>query len=208
MSVWTLATIRTLTRRVSGKFSPNQMIDADVNAAINNFYTRRLPKKINSSLFDGWFTAITTPNNDTIAVSTKYLELRAPFTINGHLHVLKEDPGLFYHRWPQSQDYGPSESYDCLLFNNTLILRPVPDAEYPIQAAALIAPDPMESDSTIPLNEDWGELIAYGAGIMILLQSGNYDAAAAASEVFRDLVGDEEATFLLQLGTQRSVPRF
>jgi hypothetical protein len=205
---WTLEEIRTRFRKLTGKLSNNQMTDAEINELINDFYTLTLPKSVSSPYLQGWWEYTCAAAEDEIVIADEYLILKSPFSVDGKIHTLEEDPYHFYRRWPETEIFAQSEPYRALLYGRTLILRPPPDGAYDLKAAAIIAPDPLSTDASVPLDATWGPIIATGAAIVDKVNEGDFDAANTLNTVYQSFKQVSDVPGYIQLGDNRSTPRF
>ena len=55
-----------------------------------------------------------------------------------------------------------------------LYLRPVPDAVYTIRIPAIIKPEKMDADTEVPVWDNWGAALAYGAARSALALYGGH----------------------------------
>lgn len=96
----------------------------------------------------------------------------------------------------------------CLFFENEFTLRPVPDSVYQMHMQGFIKPDSLEDDSDIPLQEEWGPLIAYGVSLEIFSDRGDLEAYNAHYPMLKRYETVALSRTIQQLGSQQSVPRF
>jgi len=67
--------------------------------------------------------------------------------------------------------------------NSQVILRPVPDEVYSIRVRTSNVPTALSSDSDVPVYDNWGPVIAYGASIDILR---DFDGPEVGGRLYRD----------------------
>lgn len=104
--------------------------------------------------------------------------------------------------------YSGNRPQGVLFFNNEFTLRPVPDQAYRILMQGYVKPVALENDSDKPLQEEWGQLIAFGAALDIFQSSGdteNYDRIFPTFKRFENVALGRT---IQQLTEQQSVPRF
>ena len=106
------------------------------------------------------------------------------------------------------QGYSGNRPQGCLFFNNQFTLRPVPDQAYQIQMQGYIQPISLTEDDDVPLQEEWGPLIAYGASLEIFEDSGDTDSYDRYFPVFKRFENVALGRTIQQLTEQQSVGRF
>lgn len=110
------------------------------------------------------------------------------------------------------QAYNPARPQGILFYNNTFTLRPVPDQVYVMTLQGFINQVQLSSATPgvtdLPLQTEWGQLIAYGASIEIFSDRGDL----AAYNNFYPLLKRYENVALgrtvAQYDNSQSVPRF
>ena len=106
------------------------------------------------------------------------------------------------------QGYSGNRPQGVLFFNNEFTLRPVPDQAYRILMQGYVKPTALSLDSDKPLQEEWDQLIAFGASLDIFQSSGdteNYDRIYPTFKRFENVALGRT---IQQLTEQQSVPRF
>jgi len=287
---WTLASIRTKVRRLSGRLSTNQLSDSEVLDYINEFYQETLLGELNLRELESWWEFNTSVNDESYSLTstTDYI-MGEPVYVFGTEVDFYRDPASFYKTYPQTYkeesvgtgdgstvvfsgtandipinpgtvviddgletftassgvltgDLGgtgtinnttgvwsvtfntaPDSGDDirlqyeywntgrpaaCLWYENELVLRPVPDAVYPVKLQRSKIPTSFSSDSDTPLYNDWGKLIAYGAALDILK---DYEGAAVAQRLepeYRHQLNIINRRNLKLLTGERALPSF
>ncbi|MDY0373588.1 MAG: hypothetical protein RBQ86_05685 [Candidatus Izemoplasmatales bacterium] len=205
---WTLATIKMKVRALTGRPSTSQLTETELLNFINNYYQLVFPKEAKPQELSDWFTVNTIANIETVAVDQEYLALFKPFMVAGEPHgiTVYTDINSFYRKWPLSQTFTYEQPRDILLTIPTLVLRPIPDAVYEIRSWSVKRPDALVNSSDEPLNQEWGQLIAYGTAIDIKQDNG--EDISGLVDMYNYLLLKVQEKKLIQMTQQRSKPRF
>jgi hypothetical protein len=105
------------------------------------------------------------------------------------------------------QGYEPSRPQGVLFYNNVFTFRPIPDQVYQITMQGYINQVQLE-DGESPLLTEWGQLIAYGASLEIMMDRGDVVAYNNLYPIFKRYENVALARFTQQLEAQQSIPRF
>lgn len=205
---WTLATIKMKVRALTGRPSTSQLTETELLNFINNYYQLAFPKEAQPQELSGWFTVDTVANIETVAVDQKYLALFKPFMVAGEPHgiTVYTDVNAFYRKWPLSQTFTHQQPTDILLTIPTLVLRPIPDVVYEIRSWSVKRPDAFVNASDEPLNQEWGQLIAYGSAIDIKQDNG--EDISGLTGMYDFLLTKVQEKKIIQSTDLRSKPRF
>ncbi len=95
-----------------------------------------------------------------------------------------------------------------LYYNNELLLRPVPDEVYHVEAKVSTIPTALSGDSDTLTYDDWGPLVAYGAAKDILLDYEGITEAIKLEPEFKRLLALANRRFIRQNPDMRAVPVF
>lgn len=106
------------------------------------------------------------------------------------------------------QGYSANRPQGVLFFNNEFTFRPVPDQAYQIQMQGFIKPQTLTSDSDTPLQEEWGQLIAYGAALEIFSDRGDESSYESYYPIFKRYENVALGRTIQQYTAEQSVPRF
>ncbi len=106
------------------------------------------------------------------------------------------------------QGYSSNRPQGVLFFNNEFTFRPVPDQAYQILMQGFIKPTLLTADSDIPLQEEWGALIAYGASIEIFSDRGDEASYESYFPIFKRYENVALGRTIQQYTAEQSVPRF
>jgi hypothetical protein len=106
------------------------------------------------------------------------------------------------------QGYQGNRPQGVLFFNNTFTFMPVPDQAYRIQMQGYIRPTGLTADGDVPLQEEWGPLIAYGAALEIFSDRGDEESYNSYYSIFKRYENVALGRTIQQLTAEQSVPRF
>jgi hypothetical protein len=106
------------------------------------------------------------------------------------------------------QGYQGNRPQGVMFFNNEFTLRPIPDQVYQILMQGYIKPQTLDSDSDIPLQEEWGPLIAYGVSLEIFNDRGDAESFDQYLTSFLRYQNVAQARTIQQYTEEQSVPRF
>lgn len=109
---------------------------------------------------------------------------------------------LFYSR--NVYDVGTDTTTTGFYFD----IRPVPDQVYKIELQGYINQVQFEADADVPLQTEWGQLIAYGAALEILADRGDIVAYNNLYSIFKRYENVALGRYVEQLQSQRSLQRF
>lgn len=104
--------------------------------------------------------------------------------------------------------YSGNRPSGCLFFENEFTLRPVPDQVYQMHMQGFIQPATLSSDSSTPLQQEWGIYIAYGASLDIFSDRGDMGDYKENYSIFKRYESVAISRTVTQLSSQQSVPRF
>lgn len=109
------------------------------------------------------------------------------------------------------QAYQPGRPEGVLFYNNELTFRPVPDQVYQITLQGFISQSQIlttSSPNNSPLFQEWGELLALGASLDIILDRGDMVAYNNLYQIFKRYENVALGRYVQQLENQQSIPRF
>ena len=103
--------------------------------------------------------------------------------------------------------YQASRPLSILFYNDTFILRPIPDAVYKMSLQAFVKPTEMfdmTSGSTeVPRLLEWAQLLAYGASVKIFSDNMDMDSFARIQPLLTEQLALIERRTMMQIKTQR-----
>lgn len=100
-TTWDLQRMRSVIRKITGKFDPSQMTDAEIDNYINDFYLYDFPEDMRTLKLEQWYEFTTTPNIDVYPLPDNYIQIKPPIYIDGYEAAWYQEPQLFYRIWPQ-----------------------------------------------------------------------------------------------------------
>lgn len=106
------------------------------------------------------------------------------------------------------QAYQPARPQGVLFYNQTLTFRPIPDQVYQITLQGFITQVQMTTEGSSPLFSEWGELIAIGAALDILLDRGDLTSYNNMYPIFKRYENVALGRYVQQFENAQSVPRF
>lgn len=109
------------------------------------------------------------------------------------------------------QAYQPARPQGVLFYNSEFTFRPIPDQVYQITMQGFIsqvALDDPTNANQIPLQTEWGQLIAYGASLEIFSDRGDLGNYQAYYPVFKRYENVALGRYIQQFENAQSVPRF
>ena len=184
---WSVEQIISTFRDLTGRKSTNQIPDADILAAVNHYYQYVFPLEINITEFKGWYTFNTADGIGFQDLPETVLSVAPPVYSNDDAATLWTDEERFYAEYPH--DYTTEDiPTDILLFDRTLILRPIPDDIYEVRLRQTSSiPDALTSGALD--NSLFGPAIAYGTSVMFLADKGEKDIADEHADVYQYHLG-------------------
>ena len=172
---WTLTAIRSKFRVLASKPSTSHISDEAILDLLNNYYQNVFPSEVEPPELRGWYEFNSVASTQTQALPATVVAVRAPVYVAGENATLYTDDGQFFDDYPQSLTT-ENQPDAILLLDRTLYLGPTPDAVYAIKLRAFNRPDAL-SVSQDPLKDLWGPVIAYGAAIEHLTDTGDTERA-------------------------------
>jgi hypothetical protein len=104
--------------------------------------------------------------------------------------------------------YQANRPQGILFFDNQFTLMPVPDQVYQIQMQGFVFPIALVKETDIPLQAEWGPLIAYGAAVEIFSDRGDMENLDRYLPMLKRYENIALGRTIQQLTPQQSVPRF
>lgn len=118
-----------------------------------------------------------------------------------------EDPGQFYLRWPETQDYDPTRPTYVLYYNNELTFRAPPDDEYDVKIEAYKYE--VAVSSSVNLDADFlFRYVTYGAALDLFADYGEIDRYHEIFPIFERYKNLVYAGTYQQQQNLRSTPEF
>ncbi len=102
MVLSTLDAIRDKVRKVTGRPSPNQITDEQIDFYINTFYLYDFPEHLRLQTLKKNYTFFTAPNIERYDFPTEmYVSNDTPVYVGGYQLGFYQDQQVFYARWPK-----------------------------------------------------------------------------------------------------------
>lgn len=106
------------------------------------------------------------------------------------------------------QAYQPARPQGVLLYNSQFTFRPIPDQVYAITLQGFITQVGLTGAADLPLQTEWGQLIAYGAALEIFSDLGDTVGYNNLYPVFKRFENVALGRYVEQFSAVQSVPRF
>lgn len=106
------------------------------------------------------------------------------------------------------QGYSANRPQAVLFFDNKFTLRPIPNQVYQIRMQGYVKPLSLTNDADVPMQEEWGQVIAYGASLDIFSDRGDVDAYNEYYGIFKRFENVALSRTVEQYQSLQSVPRF
>jgi hypothetical protein len=171
MAGWTLLDIRTKVRAVTGRPSPDQITDSQLNDYINNYYVYTMPFELKEQITNQFLTFKTTPGTDIYSFPGGYFTDQPGAYADGYPMIFYQDPDIFYQDWPQQYAVDNIATGDGVTTNFTGGLQNPPLI---IGTLFITADDPTGNQQILQDQGD-GTLLGNGTGTINYL-TGAYTA--------------------------------
>lgn len=189
MASWTLLSIRTLVRKLTGQLSSTNFTDEDVNDIINEFYRTYLPHNIWTKKLDDFYYLLMIAGTGEYDMPVTQ-DIKDPvWLINGTEETLipiYTDTASFFALYP-SVDTSEGVPAAVCFIGDQIYVRPIPDTGYEIKFSSKVLPSTLLIDDQNLLDNDWGRYIAYGAALLIAGQMGDDELTRNLNPVFQSL---------------------
>ena len=106
------------------------------------------------------------------------------------------------------QGYSGNRPQGCLFFNNEFTMRPVPDQAYQILMQGYVQPTLLVNSTDVPMQPEWGPVIAYGTALEIFADSGDNENIDRYYPIFKRFENVALGRTIQQYTAEQSVPRF
>lgn len=162
----------------------------------------------NSAVTSGVNISATYTLNSTLGVLSGNGSGTINYTTGAYSVTFASPPASSATVYAKYIGYQGNRPSGCLFFQNEFTLRPVPDQVYQMHLQGFIQPDTLSSDSSTPLQEEWGVYIAYGTALDIFSDRGDLGAYNENYPIFKRYESVAISRTVTQLSSQQSVPRF
>lgn len=189
-SVWTVAKILTTWRNLTGRKSTNQISDSGILDYLNMYWQYILPVETITPELKGWYTFNTTASTGSKDINDQLFSIMNPVYVNDVEVTLWTDEKRFYEEYPLDYDTEDVPT-DLLLFDRSIIMRPIPDDSYEVRlraqklVSAITASDlPFTFDES-PYIGLWAPAVAYGGAVIYLSEKGESELVAELSPIYQ-----------------------
>jgi len=100
--------------------------------------------------------------------------------------------------------YAAAKPYACLFFDNTFILRPVPDGAYEVTVQAYFKPTALYLANQEPGLAEWFDLLAYGTSLKIFVDSLEMESYQALFPIYKQQLDKAERKSIMTIKSQRT----
>ncbi len=136
MASWTLADIRFKVRQVTGRLSPEEMTNTELDERINKFYQFTFPTEVKLERQHTYFDFLTTVNQATydfesVTAPLIFTNVEPPATLDNLSLIYYQDPGRFFTENPHQYNRLNMGTGDgaTVSFNTTVVGFPIaPDS--------------------------------------------------------------------------------
>jgi hypothetical protein len=180
---WTMTKLISTFRDLTGRKSTSQISDVDIIDYLNRYYRYVYPLEVVTPELKGWYTFDTVASTGSQDINDEVLDIKNPIYIDNDRATLWTDEDRFYQEYPLDYDT-EAKPTDILLFDRTLIIRPIPDDAYEVRLRCHLMLDEISGDFpfVFPFSFDdspylglWCPAVAYGSAILFLNQKGESD---------------------------------
>lgn len=229
ISLYEFGDIKTKVRRLTGHLDEEDLTDSSLSDYINRYYQLIFPLDVRPYELRTWFQFDLVVDTDTYDLTSGtyvdsvtsdqfdeyFITLEKPCTIDGYplnLYLNAED---FYYKWPDIVTYSSGRPEDVLFYPQqsgtsyvkSLLFRYPPDDTYTVKFASLRKPQAL-SGSNIPIVEEWGPLIAYGAAKEVAEDYGDIETLQKIEPMYQKHKGFLMSKVHYQNVNQRAMPRW
>jgi len=141
MSTWTKAKILQKIRKITGRFSENEMSNTELGERLNQYYQLRFPAEVKLEQKYVFYDFLTTPNQATYAVpDTLYTNYEQPVTVNNLSMLWYQDSTKFENENPLQYNFAKPWTGDGVTVTFTTTL-----GGFPIYPSTLTISDNTET---------------------------------------------------------------
>lgn len=102
MAIWSLSEIRQKVRQVSGRYSPDELSNAQLDEYINKYFQYTFPAELKLDRFHTYYEFLTSANQQTYTYPSGYVNFEPPATIDRLSILWYQDPAAFYENNPEN----------------------------------------------------------------------------------------------------------
>jgi len=102
MATWTLADIQQKIRQVTGRYSNDELTNAQLTQYINRYFQYTFPAELKLERFHTYYEFLTLANQQKYTLPTGYVNFEPPASIDRQLLLWYQDPASFYENNPEN----------------------------------------------------------------------------------------------------------
>lgn len=190
---WDLAAIRKKVRKLTGRLSPNQLTNQDLDEYINDYYHYTFPAEVKLDANLQYYEFLTVPGQEYYPFPDNFTNIEPPIWINGVETRLYMNPALYYWAVPE---YYTKKTLG--IGNGTNLVFSQATQNYPIIAGSVVVNTDVETFTDNGL----GVLTGSNGG------TGTVDYTTAAISVnFTTAPANKTAVYVSYLRYQKGVPQ-
>lgn len=102
MSQWTLSEIRQKVRQVTGRYSPQELSNEQLDVYINKYFQYTFPAELKLERFHTYYEFLTVANQQSYSLTAGFVNYEPPATIDNLLLLWYQDPAVFVNQNPEN----------------------------------------------------------------------------------------------------------
>lgn len=102
MAIWSLSEIRTKVRQVTGRYSPDELSNEQLDEYINKYFQYTFPAELKLDRIHTYYEFLTVGNQQSYDLPTGYVNFEPPATLDYLSLIWYQDPASFYNNNPQN----------------------------------------------------------------------------------------------------------
>lgn len=102
MATWTLAEIRSKVRQVTGRYSPQELSNEQLDEYINKYFQYTFPAELKLERFHTFYEFLTVANQQSYTLPTGYVNFEPPATMDNLSLLWYQDSVAFYDNNPEN----------------------------------------------------------------------------------------------------------
>ena len=102
MAEWTLAEIRQKVRQVTGRYSPQELSNEQVDEYINKYFQFTFPAELKLERFHTFYEFLTVANQQSYSLPAGYVNFEPPATLDRLSLLWYQEPSSFYDNNPEN----------------------------------------------------------------------------------------------------------
>lgn len=101
MAQWTLSEIRQKVRQVSGRYSPQELSNNQVDEYINKYFQYAFPAELKLERFHTYYEFLTDPNVQSYTLPSGFVNFEPPGSIDRQAVLWYQEPAAFFENNPE-----------------------------------------------------------------------------------------------------------